>query len=80
MKDAPRHMGYRAAAHGQLLESCPFLRADRLPTRTGENLTHWREKVEAWEQGWHDCVKERAPLIRDDDKAAPEASEQDRRH
>ncbi|CUJ21414.1 CrpP-related protein [Achromobacter xylosoxidans] len=65
MEDAPRYLGYRAAARGQLLESCPFMRPDKLPTRTGENLTEWRKKVEAWEQGWHDCVNERprvAPL------------------
>ncbi|WP_392388258.1 CrpP-related protein [Achromobacter xylosoxidans] len=80
MKDAARHMGYRAAARGQSLESCPFMRADKLPTRTGENLTHWREKVEAWEHGWHECVNARLPLIRDEAKAADKAPEKDSSH
>ncbi|WP_369127689.1 CrpP-related protein [Achromobacter xylosoxidans] len=62
MKDAPRHMGYRAAARGQPLDACPFMKVSELPTHTGESFTHWRAKVEAWEQGWYDCVNERPAL------------------
>lgn len=63
MQDALRHLGYRAAGRGELLESCPYLRAEKLPGSTGESVTQWRMKVEAWERGWRDCVNDRSPLI-----------------
>lgn len=74
MKDIPRQMGYRAAVLGQLLGSCPFMKVSELPTHTGESIAHWRTKVEAWEQGWHECVNER-PALSQHDEAAHDAPE-----
>lgn len=44
--------GAQAARNGWTLLDCPFFRADQMPGHTGEPISDWRKKVEAWEFGW----------------------------
>ncbi|AVJ30143.1 CrpP-related protein [Achromobacter spanius] len=44
--------GAQAARNGWTLFDCPFFRADQMPGHTGEAISDWRQKVDAWETGW----------------------------
>lgn len=45
-------LGAQAARDGLTLWDCPFYRAAAMPGHTGESISEWSGKVEAWEAGW----------------------------
>ncbi|KQZ98388.1 MAG: CrpP-related protein [Achromobacter sp.] len=45
-------LGAQAARDGLSLWDCPYYRAAAMPGHTGESISQWRVKVEAWEAGW----------------------------
>lgn len=51
-RDDIRKLGVKAAREGLTLWDCPYYCAAAMPGHTGESITAWREKVEAWEAGW----------------------------
>lgn len=61
MHDDIRKQGALAARRGLTLWDCPYLKAQAMPGHTGENPNEWREKIEAWEAGWHSEMKIRRP-------------------
>ncbi len=59
MYEEIRRLGATAAIEGAWLLDCPYLRLDLLPSRTGEPLNQWLEKVRAWENGWREVQRRR---------------------
>lgn len=51
-RDDIQKLGAEAAREGLTLWDCPYYRAVAMPGHTGESITEWRTKVEAWEAGW----------------------------
>lgn len=45
-------LGAQAARDGLTLWDCPYYRAAAMPGHTGESISQWGAKVEAWEAGW----------------------------
>jgi len=45
-------LGAQAARDGLTLWDCPYYRAAAMPGHTGESISQWRSKVDAWEAGW----------------------------
>ncbi|MNU43070.1 hypothetical protein D3C71_318460 [compost metagenome] len=52
MHDDIQKLGAQAARDGMTLWDCPYYQAAAMPGHTGESITEWREKVDAWEAGW----------------------------
>lgn len=50
-------LGAQAARDGLTLWDCPYYRAAAMPGHTGESISHWRSKVEAWEAGWMEATR-----------------------
>lgn len=46
--------GVAAARTGLTLFDCPHFLAKALPGHSGESLSSWKQKVDAWELGWRD--------------------------
>ncbi|WP_081955030.1 MULTISPECIES: CrpP-related protein [Achromobacter] len=51
-RDDIQELGAQAAWDGLTLFDCPYFRARALPSYTGESISTWKQKVDAWEQGW----------------------------
>lgn len=51
-RDEIQKLGAQAARDGLTLWDCPYYRAAAMPGHTGESITEWRGKVEAWEAGF----------------------------
>lgn len=49
-------LGAQAARDGLTLWDCPFYRATAMPGHTGESISEWSGKVEAWEAGWMEAT------------------------
>ncbi|MGN6455690.1 MAG: CrpP-related protein [Achromobacter mucicolens] len=49
-------LGAQAARDGLTLWDCPFYRAAAMPGHTGESISEWSGKVEAWEAGWMEAT------------------------
>lgn len=52
MREDIQAQGAQAARNGWSVFDCPYFRADAMPGHTGESISDWREKVDAWEMGW----------------------------
>ena len=72
-RDDIQKLGAKAARDGLTIWDCPYLKAKEMPGHTGEPISHWKAKVDAWEAGWmsekelsrpppgeHDSLYERA--------------------
>lgn len=53
-RDDIQKLGAQAAREGLSLFDCPYFRSKALPGYTGESITSWKQKVDAWELGWRD--------------------------
>ena len=62
MYDDIQKLGAKAARDGLTLWDCPFYRAEAMPGHTGESITEWRLKIDAWECGFLRAVESRSPL------------------
>lgn len=51
-RDEIQKLGAQGARDGLTLWDCPYYRAAAMPGHTGESITEWRGKVEAWEAGF----------------------------
>ncbi|MNK10606.1 hypothetical protein D3C87_286330 [compost metagenome] len=51
-RDDIQKLGAQAARDGLTLWDCPYFRAAAMPGHTGESISEWRSKIEAWEAGW----------------------------
>lgn len=52
MHEKIRKQGVLAARRGLTLWDCPYFKAEEMPGHTGETLSSWKAKVDAWEAGW----------------------------
>lgn len=52
VRDDVHMLGTLAARGGQTLWDCPYYLTLAMPGHTGEPIAEWRDKVEAWEEGW----------------------------
>ncbi|CAB3634007.1 hypothetical protein LMG26685_01397 [Achromobacter mucicolens] len=65
-----QELGAQAARDGLSLFDCPYFRDRALPNYTGESISTWKQKVDAWELGWqaetdnYRAKAERAAAIR----------------
>ncbi len=60
--DDIQKLGAKAARDGLTILDCPFLKADQMPGHTGELISRWKAKVDAWEAGWVAETVSREPL------------------
>ncbi|WP_304505140.1 CrpP-related protein [Achromobacter sp. ES-001] len=62
--DHIQKLGAKAAREGLTLWDCPYLRAAEMPGHTGERISDWVLKIEAWEAGFRKHVRARSPTVR----------------
>lgn len=73
-RDDIQKLGAQAAREGLTLFDCPYFRSKALPSYTGESISSWKQKVDAWELGWRDETENR--LARTDREALANAIRQ----
>ncbi|WP_304503459.1 CrpP-related protein [Achromobacter sp. ACM04] len=51
-RDDIQELGAQAARDGLTLFDCPYFKAEEIPGHTGEELSSWKARVDAWAAGW----------------------------
>ena len=59
MRKDIRKLGMEAARTGLALCDCPYYRAKVMPAHTGEPISNWVHRVDAWESGWQEATDAR---------------------
>jgi len=55
-----RQQGRSAARHGDSADTNPYLKAENMPSVTGENLSDWAHRHDVWHEAFRDTVRNAA--------------------
>lgn len=63
-EDHLRRQGANARAFGQSEFDNPFYRPENMPAATGEAVSDWNAKAQAWRDGWlaEDLIRSNQPM------------------